>query len=243
MSKNEYNYNAESKMFEKMAIDYEKSRQSFLKLSSLHIAAGIPSEDFRDICDIIERGKEKPEYYDTNLPTIYSNISDTEMILEYQKEYPHLFEVSKYPSPGIIYCGWQLSWLGRALFKEYPYKIDIDTHNGKLQTYIDCTFQSTTNGIPIYIFTGVTYEIIRHDLFNATKLFVSGIEENWTEDLDSTNMPTGPKFQLDTGQEIIEGKTYNVDFSINPTNEIYEPYGEMYIDNIFFGLDGVIQMF
>ncbi|MCG9132113.1 hypothetical protein J5I95_10565 [Candidatus Poribacteria bacterium] len=235
----------ERELFEQMRIDYQRTRQLLLNSPVLHAAAGIPSEDFRGISDLIDDSQERPEHYDTNLPFWFSEPSYARQILEYQERYPYVFEDCQGRGGVIIpgYPRWQLSWLGRALFKEYPYQVDLALNAGKLQTVIDCTFHAQTNGIPIYILGHLTCDVLKHNTFNAFEYFVFGIEENWSTDFDfeGVDTPVGGKIQLDTGEEVTEGKAYPVSFAIEVASTLYEPYGELEIENAFLGCDGSIS--
>lgn len=236
---------SEEAMFEQMRIDYERTRQRLLQSPVLHAAAGMPSEDFRGISDLIADSEEEPEYYDTNLPLRFSEPSDIKQLLEYQERYPHVF-VDCQERGGLFRVGyhrWQLSWLGRAFFKEYPYQVDVELNTGKLQTVLDCTFYAQTNDIPIYIFGLLTCDVLKHNTFNAFECFVLGIEENWNIDFDfeGLDMPLDQPIQLDTGEEIIDGKKYPVSFPIEVSSKFYEPYGELDLETTFLGCDGIIS--
>ena len=236
----------ERELFEQMRIDYQRTRQLLLNSPVLHAAAGIPSEDFRGISDLIDDSEEKPEHYNTNLPFWFSEPSYARQILEYQERYPHVFEDCQGKGGVIIpgYPRWQLSWLGRALFKEYPYQVDLTLTDGKLQAILDCTLQARTNGIPIYILGMLKCDVLKHDTFNALECLVFGIEEDWSTDFDFEGVdtpPVGGKTQLDTGEEVVEGETYPVSLPIEVPNEFYEPYGELDIEDAFFGCDGSIS--
>ena len=232
-------------LYQQMAIDHQRKVQLLLKSPILHAAAGISSEDFRDISDLIYDSEEEPEFYDTNLPLMFSEPSDARQLLEYQGRYPHIFEDCR-SGGGLFRLGihrWQLSWLGRAFFKEYPYPLDLELTNGKLQTHIDCTFYAQTNGIPIYLIGFLTCDVLKHNTFNAFEYFVFGIEEDWSTDFDfnSVDTPIGQKIQLDTGGEVTDGKTYPVSIAIEVPSQFYEPYGEVDIENAFLGCDGRIS--
>lgn len=232
-------------LYDRWVIEHQQTFQLLLKSPVLHAAAGMPSEDFRGIADLIVDSEEEPEFYDTNLPFRFSEPSDIRQILEYQERYPHVFENCQ-GRGGLIKIGyhrWQLSWLGRALFKEYPYQIDLALTNGKLQTTLDCTFRAQTNGIPIYIIGNLTCDVLKHNTFNAFEYFVFGIEEDWSTDFDfeGVDTPLDQKIQLDTGEEVIDGKTYRVSLPIEVPSTFYEPYGELDIKNAFLGCDGSIS--
>ena len=234
----------EDVLYERWVEDYQRERQFLLKSPLLHAAAGMPSEDFRDISDLIADSEEEPEFYDTNLPFRFSDPSYAKQLLEYQERYPHVFEDCQ-GRGGLIKIGahrWQLSWLGRALFKEYPYQVNLALTAGKLQTILDCTFQTQTNGIPIYILGHLTCDVQKHNTFNAFEYFVFGIEEDWSTDFDfeGVNIPMDQTIQLDTGEEVIDGKTYPVSFPIEVPSRFYEPYGEVDIEDAFLGCDGTI---
>ena len=235
----------ERELLDQMARDYQRTRQLLLNSPVLHAAAGMPSEDFRGISDLIVDSQEEPEHYDTNLPFRFSEPADTKQLLEYQERYPHVFEDCQGKGGVFIpgYPRWQLSWLGRALFKEYPYQVDLALTAGKLQTVLDCTFHAQTNGIPIYILGHLTCDVLKHNTFNAFEYFVFGIEEDWSTDFDfeGVDTPVDQKIQLDTGEEVIEGKTYPVSLPIEVSSAFYEPYGELDIENAFFGCDGTIS--
>ena len=231
-------------LYERWVEDYQRARQLLLKSPVLHAAAGMPSEDFRGISDLIADSEEEPEFYDTNLPFRFSKPSYVSQLLEYHERYPHVFEDCQHRG-GLIKIGyhrWQLSWLGRAFFKKYPYQVDLTLTAGKLQTILDCTFQTQTNGIPIYILGHLTCDVLKHNTFNAFEYFVFGIEEDWSTDFDfeDVDTPVGHTIQLDTGEEVTEGKTYPVSFSIEGPSAFYEPYGEVDIENAFFGCDGMV---
>ena len=236
---------SEKEIFEQMARDYERTRQLLLKSPVLHAAAGIPSEDFRGISDLIADSQEEPEHYDTNLPFRFSEPADTKQLLEYQERYPHVFENCQGKGGLFIpgYPRWQLSWLGRALFKEYPYRVDLALTAGKLQATLDCTFHAQTNGIPIYILGYLICDVLKHNTFNALEYFIFGIEEdlNTDFDFDSVDTPIDQKIQLDTGEEVIDAETYPVSFPIEVPGEFYEPYGELEIENAFLGCDVTIS--
>ena len=245
MKRNKERNTTEREMFEQMARDYERTRQLLLKSPVLHAAAGMPSEDFRGISDLIVDSQEKPEHYDTNLPFRFSEPADTKQLLEYQERYPHIF-VDCQGKGGLIRLGshrWQLSWLGRAFFKEYPYQVDVVLTDGKLQTILDCTFHAQTNGIPIYIIGHLTCDVLKHNTFNAFEYFVFAIEEDWSTDFDfkGVDIPLDGEIQLDTGEEVIDGATYPVSLTIEVSSKFYEPYGELDIENAFFGCDGTIS--
>lgn len=234
----------ERDVLHKMARDYERTRQFLLKSPVLHAAAGIPSEDFGIISDLIADSEEDPEFYDTNLPLKFSKLSYAKQIVEYQERYPHIF-VDCQGSGGLIILKrhrWQLSWLGRSLFKEYPYKIDLTLTNKKLQTSLDCTFHAQANGTPICIHGYLTCDVAKYNTFNAFEYFVFGIEEDWGADFDfeDVNRLVDQKIQLDNGEEVTEGKTYQVSFPIEVSNTFYEPYSKLEIENAFLGCDGSI---
>ena len=245
MKRNKKENATEREIFEQMRIDYQRTRQLLLKSPVLHAAAGMPSEDFRGISDLIIDSQEKPEHYDTNLPFRFSEPADTKQLLEYQERYPHVFEDCQGKDGVFIpgYPRWQLSWLGRALFKEYPYQVDLALAAGKLQTVLDCNFYAHTNGIPIYIIGMLTCDVLKHNTFNACEYFVLAIEEDWRTDFDfeDVNIPMDQKIQLDTGEEVRNGETYPVSFRIEVPGEFYEPYGELEIENAFLGCDVTIS--
>lgn len=235
----------EREILYQMARDYQQTRQLLLKSPVLHAAAGMPSEDFRDISDLITNSEEEPEFYDTNLPFRFSKPSYARQLLEYQERYPYVFEDCQ-GRGGLIKIGshrWQLSWLGRALFKEYPYQVDLVLTNGKLQTHLDCTFHTQTDGIPICTHGFLTCDVPKHNTFNAFEYFVFGIEEDWSTDFDfeGVNTPVDQTIQLDTGEEVTERETYPVSFPIEVSSTFYEPYSELEIENAFLGCDGRIS--
>ena len=232
-------------LYDRWAMDYEQTRRLLLRSPVLHAAAGMPSEDFKGIADLIVDSEEEPEFYDTNLPFMFSEPSDMRQILGYQERYPHIFEDCQ-GRGGLIKMGyhrWQLSWLGRSLFKEYPYQVDLTLTNGKLQTYLDCTFYARTDGIPICLHGGLTCDVQKHNTFNAFEYFVFGIEEDWSTDFDfkGVDTPMDEKIQLDTGEEVTDGETYGVSFPIEVPSTFYEPYGEVDIESVFLGCDGRIS--
>ena len=238
----------EDMLYDRWVKDYQQTLQLLLKSPVLHAAAGMPSEDFRGISDLVADSEEDPEFYDTNLPLRFSEPSYARQILEYQERYPYVFEDCQ-GRGGLIKIGshrWQLSWLGRALFKEYPYQVDLALTTGKLQTVLDCTFHAQTDGIPICIYGHLTCDVLKHNTFNAFEYFVFGIEEDWSTDFDfeGVNTPVDQmdqKIQLDTGEEVIDGKKYPVSFPIEVSSTFYEPYGELEIENAFLGCDGRIS--
>lgn len=245
MKRKKRQYDSEDVMFEQMRIDYQRTRLRLLQSPMLHAAAGMPSEDFRGISDLIADSQEEPEHYDTNLPFWFSEPADTKQLLEYQERYPHVFEDCQ-GRGGLIkpgYYRWQLSWLGRAFFKEYPYQVDVTLETGKLQTILDCTFYAQTNGMPIFIFGMLTCEVVKHNTFNAFEYFVFGIEEDSRTDFDfeGLDIPLDQPIQLDTGKEVSDGKKYPVSFPIEISNRFYEPYGELEIENALFGCEGTIS--
>ena len=242
--KRKQNNTEDDVLYERWVEDYQRARQLLLKSPMLHAAAGMPSVDFWVISNLIADSEEEPEFYDTNLPFRFSEPSDVGQLLEYQERYPHVFVDCQHRG-GLIKLGyhrWQLSWLGRALFKEYPYQVDLALTTGKLQTILDCTFQTQTNGIPIYILGHLTCDVQKHNTFNAFEYFVFGIEEDWSTDFDfeDVDTPVGQTIQLDAGEEVTEGNTYPVSFSIEVPSAFYEPYGEVDIESAFFGCDGMV---
>ncbi len=92
MKRKKRQYDSEEVMFEQMRIDYQLTRLRLLSSPVLHAAAGIPSEDFRGISNLLLDSQEEPEHYDTNLPLWFSEPSDIKRLLEYQERYPHIFE-------------------------------------------------------------------------------------------------------------------------------------------------------
>lgn len=245
MKRKKGQHDSERAMFEQMRIDYLRTRQLLLESPALHAAAGMPSEDFRGMSELIIDSQEEPEHYDTNLPFWFSKPSDIKQLLEYQERYPHIFEDCQGKGGVFIpgYPRWQLSWLGRAFFKEYPYQVDLALDTGKLQTVLDCTFYAQTNGIPIYIFGLLTCDVLKHNTFNAFECFVLGIEEDSRTDFDfeGVDIPIDQPIQLDTGEEVTDGKTYPVSFPIEISSTFYEPYGELDIETAFLGCDGTIS--
>ncbi len=245
MKRKKRQYDSEEIMFEQMRIDYQLTRLRLLSSPVLHAAAGIPSEDFRGISNLLLDSQEEPEHYDTNLPLWFSEPSDIKRLLEYQERYPHIFENCR-ERGGLFRVGyhrWQLSWLGRAFFKEYPYQVDVTLETGKLQAILDCTFYAQTNGMPIFIFGMLTCEVAKHNTFNAFEYFVFGIEEDSRTDFDfdGVDIPIDQPIQLDTGAEVMDGKKYPVSFPIEIPKKFYEPYGELDIGDPLFGYDGTIS--
>lgn len=225
---------------------HEKEKKLLLTSPVLHTAAEIPSIDFLDICQRIENAKEEPEHYDTNLPYFFSeNRFDIEALQEHQSEYPHIFEEQR--QGGLYRSGfyrWQLSWLGRSLFKVYPYRIDIELKAGKTQATIECNFQTeTATGIPIWIFGYITCIIEKWYRLCAFEYLVCGIDEDWSGDFEfkDVTIETEPVCKLKNGQEVKDVETYSGIFLVDVSSDFYEPYGDVEFKNGFFGLDGTLR--
>ncbi len=224
----------------------QKEKKRLLTSPVLHTAAEIPTIDFLDICERIKNAKEEPAHYDTNLPYFFSeNRFDIEALQEHQNEYPHIFEEQR--QGGLYRSGfyrWQLSWLGRSFFKEYPYQVDIELEAGKTVSRIECNYQTeTATGIPIWIFGFVTGTIEKWYRICAFEYFVLDIEEDWSTDFEfkDITIETEPVCQLKNGQEVKDGKAYTVNFQVDVSSDLYEPYGEIELKNGFLGLDGTLQ--
>ena len=229
---------------------YKKEKKRLLNSPVLHTAAEIPTIDFLDICERIKNAKEEPEHYDTNLPYFFSeNRFDIEALQEHQNEYPHIFE--KDSRGGLYRSGfdrWQLSWLGRSFFKEYPYRVDIELEAGKtlsrIESLIECNYQTeTATGIPIWIFGYATATIEKWYRICVSEYYVSDIEEDWSTDFEfkDVTIETEPVCQLKNGQEVKDGKAYTVNFQVDVSSDFYEPYGEIELKNGFLGLDGTLR--
>ena len=229
-----------------MAQAHELQRQRLLQTPELHTAAGMSSGAFFAICELIKASHEEPEHYETNLPYFFCHGDIATDIHTYRQQYPHLFQSVGDGGGGLIKPGmtrWQLSWCGRSFFKEYPYQIDIDAVDGKLQTHLDCTWDAWIAGVPMYIFGRLTCEVKTYNTLTATSCFIYDVEENPHEefDFDAHEIPTGPIFQLKTGEIVEDGKDYPVNFNIEVDARFYEPHSRIDIIDGFMGLDGTIR--
>lgn len=230
--------------WQEMAQAAELQRQRLLLTPSLHTAAGVSSGDFFACCELIKASHQEHEHFETNLPLFFSHPDIATEINRYRHRYPHLFE--SVGSGGLIKPGttrWKLSWIGRSFFKEYPYQVDISWVDGKLQTYLDCTWDALIEGVPMILSGHLACDVQKYHTFNATSFFCFGVEEDLTQDFDfnAHKIPTGPKFQLQTGAIIEDGKEYPIALKIKVGTAFYQPYGEIDLLDGYMGLDGTIR--
>lgn len=232
--------------WQEMAQAHELERQRLLQTPALHTAAGMSSGTFFAICELIKASHEEPEHYETNLPYFFCHGDIATDIHTYRQQCPHLFQSVGYGGGGLIKPGmtrWQLSWCGRSFFKEYPYQVDISWVDGKLQTYLDCTWDALIEGVPMILIGHLACEVQKYHTFNATSFFCLGVEEDLTQDFDfnAHKIPTGPKFQLQTGAIVEDGKEYPIALKIKVGDAFYQPYGEIDQLDGYMGLDGTIR--
>lgn len=229
-----------------MARDHEKKRQTLLRDPVLHAAAGMPSPDFWQLSERIKDSTEEEPYFDTNLPDFYAPKPHAEQIRMFQGKYPHLFDTSHAAYISDEHFRWRLSWLGRAFFLQYPYRIEMmSIVNQKLQVDIPARLDVTSNGIPLEGNCHLICTVERYDGFTARSLeileFIADERDDF--DFDTVEIPEGPKYVLDTRHSVHTMKTYDICLEIPIPADFYKPYGELTLEKAFLGCDLILQTY